>query len=108
MRGFQHGPMLLLILAAALPVPAAAGDPQFGVVTGGNIAAQAGPIPTYAGVPMEGSDGRRASRAANRYRRGMVTPLTLPRAATVGAAPTPETSGQAGTGDSQSGSLPQS
>lgn len=75
---------LLLPLLLAAPILTAAGDPEFGKVVSGNIAAQAGPVPAYAGVPMEGTNGLVSARAVNRYRRGVVKALILPRSARVG------------------------
>lgn len=82
--------LLLVPLLVTAPLLAAFGDPGFGAVIANNIAVQAGPLPTYAGIPMEATDARLVARAVNRYRRGVVTPLTLPRSASVGAQVAPE------------------
>lgn len=99
--------LLLLPLLLAAPVLGAAVDPEFGKVTSGNIAAQAGPLPSYAGVPMEGGNGLLAARAVNRYRRGAVKALILPRSSQTGGANAQDRGGGADSGGNGGVGAPQ-
>lgn len=64
------------IAAALLLGGCETSDPDLGLATRQNVAAQAVDIsPSFAGVPMEGSDGVRVADAQRRYLRGQVKPL---------------------------------
>jgi glycine betaine/choline ABC-type transport system substrate-binding protein len=79
----MNRPIALLVLApvaallvAAGPAPYSRTDPGFGMTVETNIVAQTIDMtPHYAGVPLEGSDGRRSSDAYKRYQTGTVKKL---------------------------------
>jgi len=65
------------ILTGLAATAAVAGpDPDLGATVRGNVASQAIDIdPHYAGIPAEGSNGRRAADALIRYETGKLKPL---------------------------------
>ena len=66
----------LLAAAALLAAPALATDKGLGLITQNNVAAMVVDLnPSYAGVPIEGSNGMLADNAITRYRTGRVKPL---------------------------------
>ncbi len=68
-------PATLLLTAAGVP-PLSPDDPLFGATVENNIVAQVIDMtPDYAGVPPEGSDGKRSTDAYRRYRTGNVKKL---------------------------------
>jgi hypothetical protein len=68
-------PAAVLLMAATAP-PYSATDPGFGATVENNIVAQVIDMtPDYAGVPPEGSDGKRSTDAYRRYRTGNVKKL---------------------------------
>jgi hypothetical protein len=72
---FMLAPATSLLMAAA-PPPYSPSDPGFGATVENNIIAQVIDMtPEYAGVPAEGSDGRRSADAYRRYRTGNVKKL---------------------------------
>lgn len=67
------------LLLLPLVLAACAADTQMGAAVANNIAAQTVDLdPQYAGVPMEGSNGERATNAYRRYLKGVVAPLQKP------------------------------
>lgn len=72
---FALAPATLLILAAGAP-PYSRTDPGLGATVENNIIAQVIDMtPEYAGVPPEGSEGRRSTDAYRRYKTGNVKKL---------------------------------
>lgn len=70
MRKPNPSVVLLLFLGAC------ATDPEFGAVVNHNIVTQVVDMnPQYAGVPMEGSNGKRAAASYKRYQSGNVRAL---------------------------------
>ncbi len=107
--------MKMTIRVLALPLallctatPAFATEPyRLGTATQANIETQAGPLPAYAGVPMEGGNALLAARAVRAYRNGKVKPLYLPRLSDVANSGGIEAGTGSGDGAGVGGAAPQ-
>jgi hypothetical protein len=93
--------MSVLVMIAAISVAAA--PYPLGTSNRSNIDTQAGPLPTYAGVPMEGSSAQLTARAVRAYREGKVKPLYLQRLSNVASTGNTESSGGGGGGQGGGG-----
>jgi len=72
---FTLAPAAALLVAAGVP-PYSRTDPGFGQTVENNIVGQAVDMtPEYAGVPPEGSNGKRSTDAYRRYQSGNVKKL---------------------------------
>jgi len=84
----------IVIMLPIFGLGACAGDPQMGTAVTHNMVAQVVDMdPKYAGVPMEGTNGRLSADAYNRYLKGNVKALTKVDGNT-------RVGGQGGAGDS--------
>jgi glycine betaine/choline ABC-type transport system substrate-binding protein len=72
---FTLAPATVLLMAAGVP-PYSRTDPGFGQTVENNIVGQVIDMtPEYAGVPLEGSNGKRSTEAYRRYQAGNVKKL---------------------------------
>jgi uncharacterized membrane protein YgcG len=83
----------LSALATIAAISIAATPYPLGTSIRSNIDAHAGPLPTYAGVPMEGSNALLSARAVRAYRNGKVKPLFIQRLSNVANSGGAENSG---------------
>lgn len=103
----MHRTLILPAALLAIATPVAAEEYRLGSATQANIDTQAGPLPAYAGVPMEGGNALLAARAVRAYRNGKVKPLYLPRLSDVANNGGTEAGGGGGGGAGQGGAAPQ-